>query len=198
MWHSIGFGLSHLVLPRIDIDALIEHCIHVSRVRVGLLKVLFINLLLVGRHLVEHLLAVEILVCCLREAHVGSIRQGMLRRLSMGRLVRLLIATWARHLSAEYLRLCAEILLLILWEVVDSAVLAVQRAEVLVIVRVVVVVEAEHTFLVLGLSASQSSETALLYDGTDLGGVKVLQLIKVDAREQILLLFGESGQIILT
>ena len=116
----------------------------------------------------------------------------------MGRLVRQLIATWARHLSAEDLRLCAEILLLILWEVVDSAVLAVQRAEVLVIVRVVVVVEAEHAFLVLGLSASQSSDTALLNYGTDLGGIKVLQLIKVDAREQILLLFGESGQIILT
>lgn len=138
----------------------------------------------------------EVLVSRLREAHVGPIRQRMLRRLSVRRLLWIARSGTFVHFIAEDLRLRAEILLLILREVVDSAVLAVQRAEILVIVRVVVVVEAEHAFFVLSLTG-QTCNTALLYDGADLGGIKVLKLVEVDAREQFLLLVCESGQIIL-
>jgi hypothetical protein len=40
-------------------------------------------------------------------------------------------------------------------------------------------------------------DAALLEDSANLGGIEVLELVKVDACEQILLLVSELGQIIL-
>ena len=188
---------SHLVLPRVDVDALIKHGIHVCRVRVRLLKVLFIHLQAEGLRLVEYLPAVEVLVSRFREAGIGPTRQRVLRGLTLRLLMLCRTLPFFAHFLAEDLRLRTEILLLVLREVVDRAVFAMQRTKVLVIVGVVVVIEAEHAFFVLGLASTLSRNTTLLKDGANLGGVQVLQLVEVNTSEQILLLVCQRAQIVL-
>lgn len=172
VWHLVRNKTSHLVLPWVDVNALIEHGIHVSRVRIRLLKVLFIHLQPEGPRLIEYIRTMEVLVCGLREACIGPTRQWMLRRLTLSvLLMRCLSLPVITHFLTKDLWLCAEILLLVLREVVDRAVLTMQRSEIFVIVRVVMVVEAEHAFFIFGLACALPRNTALLKDGANLGRV---------------------------
>ena len=98
-------------------------------------------------------------------------------------------------LLAEYLRLRAEIHLLILRIIVDGPIVHVKLAKVLVVVGVVVIVEGIHPLVCFVHQRStlmlNKIEAALVENATDLDGIQVLQSVEINLRQQVQLLVGE-------
>ena len=134
----------------------------------------------------EALLVVEVLVRRLREtrdfpvevgvgeADLGHVASGC--RLAVGKF------------TAHNLRLGAEVLFLILRIILNGPILLVQRAHVLVVVRVVVIVESVLALsrLVRGPVAMRHQvESAPVEHVADLLGIEALKLLKIDLLQQV-------------
>ncbi len=158
----------------------------------------------------EHLLVVEVLVRCPGEALRGATTQrnhvslrshggNTARMVRTESSLRRFYSTHELVVTPDNLRLRAELLLVILRVVLDRPLLSVHGAEVLVVVRVVMVVEAIHALVRLvhlGLSMRVHVESCLLEDLRDLCRVQVLQLVEIDCLQQLLLLVGQRREVV--
>lgn len=99
----------------------------------------------------------------------------------------------------EDLRLGTEVLLLVLREVIDSSLFLVQGAQVLIVVRVLVVIEGVHPLVgaVDCLRFVRNLHTALVQDLVYVFWVQVLKVIEIYGLEQLLLILCKLRQTLL-
>jgi hypothetical protein len=192
-------------LPRVHEDALVEIGIDKRHVRVAFLEVLLVHS--GGERGSLHMrgFVVEILVRRLREAlNLTVAVEGDLRvKLPGVHMLSFVIeSSGLQRLLSEDLRLGAEVLLFVLWEILDGPILFVQSAQILIIVRVVVVVEGIHPLVRLvhfGIATMRDQvEAALVEYLANLLWVKALQLVEINCLQQVELLFRQLSKVILT